>query len=81
MTDVRTTADQLRVTPLNLLRCVFSRTRRAEMIAWRKLLLAARGAEDVVTGLLDYELQRSPWLTRLEAIEEAWRRLVSDRSR
>jgi hypothetical protein len=77
----RPTAADLKVTPLNLLRCLFSRTRRAEMVAWRKLLLAARGAEDVAAGLIAFELERSPWLTRLEAIESAWRRLVADRSR
>lgn len=77
----RPIAADLKATPLNLLRCLFSRTRRAEMIAWRKLLLAARGAEDVAAGLIVFELERSPWLTRLEAIESAWRRLVADRSR
>jgi hypothetical protein len=77
----RPTAADLKVTPLNLLRCLFSRTRRAEMVAWRKLLLAARGAEDVAMGLLDYELDRIPWLTRREAIEAACRRLEADRSR
>lgn len=77
----RSLADDLRVTPRNLVACLFSGKRRAEMVAWRQLLQAARGREDVATGLVDYELNRSPWLLRREAIEEALRRLVSDRSR
>jgi hypothetical protein len=76
-----TLADDLRVTPWNLLRSVVSRRRRREMIAWRQLLLAARGSEDTATDLVAFEHDRSPWLTREEAIEAAWRRLEADRSR
>ncbi len=77
----RSLADELRTTPANLLRAVFSRGKRDEMVAWRQLLLAARGAEDVATGLVTYELERSPWLNRREAIEAASRRLEADRTR
>lgn len=77
----RRLADELRITPLNLIRCVFSRGKRREMVAWRQLLVAARGAEDVAENLVDYELGRSPWLTRTEAIEAASQRLATDRSR
>ena len=78
---LRSLADELRTSPGNLLQAVFSRVKRAEMVAWRRLLLAARGAEDVATGLVEFERQRSPWLTREEAIDAAWRRLEADRTR
>ncbi|MBD3222645.1 hypothetical protein GF314_15530 [bacterium] len=77
----RAMADDLRVTPWNLLRSVFSGRRRREMVGWRRLLLAARGAEDTATDLVAFEQERSPWLTREEAIEAARRRLETDRSR
>ncbi len=76
-----TLADELRITPWNLLRSVVSRRRRREMIAWRQLLLAARGSEDTAADLVAFEHDRSPWLTREEAIEAARRRLEADRSR
>jgi hypothetical protein len=77
----RPIADELRTTPWNLVQCLFRAGKRREMVAWRQLLLAARGAEDVAGNLVTYELERSPWLTRREAIEAASRRLEADRSR
>lgn len=74
-------AAELRTTPWNLIQCLFRPGKRREMVAWRQLLLASRGAEDVAENLVTYELDRSPWLTRLEAMKAAARRLEADRSR
>jgi hypothetical protein len=77
----RPIADDLRVNARNLVRCAFDRRLRQEMVAWKQLVLAARGAEDTATELVRFELDRSPWLTRAEAIAAAARRLEADRSR
>ena len=77
----RRMADELRVTPRNLVACLFAPGKRREMVAWRRLVLAARGAEDVAESLTSHELQRSPWLTRQEAIEAAFHKLEADRGR
>jgi hypothetical protein len=72
-------AARLRVNPWNLLRCLFSSRLRREMVAWRQLVLAARGDETAAERLVGYELERQPWLFLAEAIDEARERLVRDR--